>query len=160
MIYRTWAVPALGIFRPARAGEYLKLTASLSAGRSSRPRPPAHPFLVEEKDAKDHSGGVCGLPLKTPGGSLRSQRYIRYEPRVRVSAGWYALTVPGAAQRCGTTFQRLVCEDPPVRKCLRISERVRAYGAHKGPRSARPSQGSTVVSIWPSGHSVATSLPS
>ena len=96
-------------FRPARAGgEYLKLTASLSAGRSSRPRPPAHPFLLEEKDAKDHSGGVCGLPLKTPGGSHRSQRYIRYEPRVRVSAGWYALTVPGAAQRCGTSFQRLV----------------------------------------------------
>ena len=125
----------------------MKLTASLSAGRSSRPRPPAHPFLMEEKDAKDHSGGVCGLPLKTPGGSLRSQRYIRYAPRVRVSAGWYALTVPGAAQRCGTSFQRLVCGDPPVRKCLRISESVRAFGAHKGPRSARPSQGSTVVSI-------------
>ena len=108
----------------------MKLTASLSAGRSSRPRPPAHPFLMEEKDAKDHSGGVCGLPLKTPGGSLRSQRYIRYAPRVRVSAGWYALTVPGAAQRCGTSFQRLVCGDPPVRKCLRISESVRAFGAH------------------------------
>ena len=132
MIYRTCKVPALGIFRPARAGHaILKLTASLSAGRSSRPRPPAHPFLLEEKDAKDHSGGVCGLPLKTPGGSLRSQRYIRFAPRVRVSAGWYALTVPGAAQRCGTSFQRLVCGDPPVRKCLRISERVRAYGAHK-----------------------------
>ena len=95
-----------------------------------------------------------------PGGSLRSQRYIRFAPRVRVSAGWYALTVPGAAQRCGTSFQRLVCGDPPVRKCLRISERVRAYGAHKGPRGARPSQGSTAVSIWPSGHSVGTSLPS
>ena len=85
---------------------------------------------MEEKDAKDHSGGVCGLPLKTPGGSFRSQRYIRYAPRVRVSAGWYALTVPGAAQRCGTSFQRLVCGDPPVRKCLRISENVRAFGAH------------------------------
>ena len=94
------------------------------------------------------------------GGPLRSQRYIRYEPRVRVSAGWHALTVPGAAQRCGTTFQRLVCEDPPVRKCLRISESVRAVGAHKGPRRARPYQGSTVVSIWPSGHSVIISLPS
>ena len=140
-------------------GIILKLTASLSAGRSSRPRPPAPSFLLEEKKAKDHSGGVCGLPLKTPGGSLRSQRYIRYEPRVRVCAGWYALTVPGAAQRCGTSFQRLVCVDPPVRKCLRISERVRAYGAHKGPRSARPFQGSTVVSIWPSGHSVAITLP-
>ena len=125
----------------------MKLTASLSAGRSSRPRPPAHPFLLEEKDAKDHLGGVCGLPLKTPGRSFRSQRYIRYAPRVRVCAGWHALTMPGAAQRCGTSFQRLVCEDPPVRKCLRISERVRAYGAHKGPRSARPSQGSTAVSI-------------
>ena len=125
----------------------MKLTASLRAGRSSRPRPPAHPFLLEEKDAKDHSGGVCGLPLKTPGRSHRSQRYIRYAPRVRVCAGWHALTVPGAAQRCGTSFQRLVCEDPPVRKCLRISERVRAVGAHKGPRRARPSQGSSGVSI-------------
>ena len=135
-------------FRPARAGHaILKLTASLSAGRSSRPRPPAHPFLLEEKDAKDHSGGVCGLPLKTPGGSFRSQRYIRYAPRVRVSSGWYVLTVPGAAQRCGTPFQRLVCVDPPVRKCLRISERVRAYGAHKGPRSARPFLRSTLVSV-------------
>ena len=93
--------------------------------------PTAHPFLVEEKDAKDHSGGVCGLPLKTPGGSLRSQRYIRYAPRVRVSAGWYALTMLGAAQRCGTSFQRLVCVDPPVRKCLRISERLRAFVAHR-----------------------------
>ena len=125
----------------------MKLTASLSAGRSSRPRPPAHPFLLEEKDAKDHSGGVCGLPLKTPGGSFRSQRYIRYEPRVRVSAGWYALTVPGAAQRGGPAAQCLGLVDPPVRKCLRISESVRAYGAHKGPRGARPSQGSTAVSI-------------
>ena len=60
----------------------------------------------------------------------RSQRYIRFVPRVRVSSGWYALTVPGAAQRCGTSFQRLVCGDPPVRKCLRISESVRAFGAH------------------------------
>ena len=66
-----------------------------------------------------------------PGCSFRSQRYIRYAPRVRVCAGWYALTVPGAAQRCGTSFQRLVCVDPPVRKCLRISERVRAVGAHR-----------------------------
>ena len=82
-----------------------------------------------------------------PGCSFRSQRYIRYAPRVRVCAGWHALTVPGAAQCCGTSFQRLVCVDPPVRKCLRISERVRALGAHKGPRSARPYQGSIVVSI-------------
>ena len=124
---------AVWLFALPGRGKYLKLTASLSAGRSSRPRPPAHPFLMEEKDAKDHSGGVCGLPLKTPGGSLRSQRYIRYAPRVRVCAGWYALTMPGAAQRCGTTFQRLVCVAPPVRKCLRISERVRAYGPLRDP---------------------------
>ena len=52
------------------------------------------------------------------GGSHRSQRYIRFAPRVRVSAGWYALTGPGAAQRCGTSFQRLVCGDLPVLKYL------------------------------------------
>ncbi len=183
----------LGIFHPARAGHaILKLTASLSAGRSSRPRPPGSSFSSGRKGCKrpfkrdfvplkdspvgEPSGRVPHTPTAgfLSGNSRCSESalaffagrtppisaYIRYEPRVRVSAGWHALTVPGAAQRCGTTFQRLVCEDPPVRKCLRISESVRAVGAHKGPRRARPYQGSTVVSIWPSGHSVIISLPS
>ena len=152
--------------KPEASPKYLSDLAGPGVGGGSgrAPKPlPAHPFLMEEKDAKDHLRGTLS-PLKIPlwgsplavsptpprpdslvvtagvvrarwpfllGGPLRSQRYIRYAPRVRVSAGWYALTVPGAAQRCGTSFQRLVCGDPPVRKCLRISERVRAFGAHR-----------------------------
>ena len=43
----------LGIFHPARAGHaILKLTASLSAGRSSRPRPPGSSFSSGRKGCK------------------------------------------------------------------------------------------------------------
>ena len=56
--------------------------------------------------------------------------------------------MPGAAQRGGPAAQCLGLVDPPVRKCLRISERVRAFGAHKGPRGARPSQGIHAGKRW------------
>ena len=110
--------------RPARGPSPFVATRHFprTAGESSPPPRPDSLVVT--------AGVVRARRPFLPGGSLRSQRYIRFAPRVRVSAGWYALTVPGAAQRCGTSFQRLVCGDPPVRKCLRISESVRAFGAH------------------------------
>ena len=70
MIYRTCEVPASGAIRSTctQAVPLCRYATFPPPRGGIVPRTPeGHPFLLEEKDAKDHSGGVCGLPLKTPG---------------------------------------------------------------------------------------------
>ena len=68
MIYRTLQVPALGAVQAARTRAVpLCRFATFPPPRGGIvPKPlPAHPFLMEEKDAKDHLRGTLS-PLKIP----------------------------------------------------------------------------------------------
>ena len=68
MIYRTLQVPALGAAQAARTRAVpLCRFATFPPPRGGIfPKPlPAHPFLMEEKDAKDHLRGTLS-PLKIP----------------------------------------------------------------------------------------------